>query len=557
MTTREQTSAFQRWRSTTLAPFQHRAFALFWWASLVSSLGSLIQTVGASWLMATISPSADQVALVQTAGALPFFFLSLLAGAYVDTHDRRSLMLLATVVMLLASGVLAAITLSGHVTPAVLLGLTFTIGCGSAAFTPAWQASISDQVPRALVPSAIMANAVGFNLARSVGPAVGGVIVAAAGVAVSFVINAVSYIGLLGVLAWWRPARSRSALPPEPLGAAVAAGIRYFRLSPHLLAIIARAVLYAVPMSAILALMPVVARDLLGGGALTYGLLLGAFGVGAMLGALSSAALRSRYSSESLLRVMSALACVALMTIAQSRWAPLTLLATLLAGSVWTLGLATYNIAVQMSSPRWVMGRMVATYQTLAFAGIAIGAGCWGALASRVGLRESLTAAGAMTLVSLALARRLPVSIAQLGSLDPATATEIRPPQSAIQPLQGPIVITVEYRVPSGNVPQFLEAIHEMGRIRRRDGAREWSICQDIDETELWIERFEAPTWVDHLRRHARLTLADQAARERIKQLILGEQGRVRRLIERPPGAEPLGADYERPEAVDGIPPRM
>ena len=542
MTGSVESSRFDRWRSATLAPFEHRAFALFWWASLASSFGSMIQTVGASWLMATIAPSPNQVALVQTANALPYFFLSLFAGALADTRDRRAIMLVSQVMALLASVALAVVALAGSITPSLLLGLTFLIGCGAALFAPAWQASIGDQVPRAQIAPAVMANAVGFNLARSVGPAIGGVIVAAIGAAAAFIVNAVSYIGIIATLLWWRPKRLPSDLPPEPLGAAMAAGLRYVSLSPHLLAILLRCALYTIPIAAVPALMPIVARDLLGGGAATFGMLLGGFGVGAMLGALSSATLRHRFSSDTLLRILSALACVAMIGIGQSRWAPATLLAHVLAGSVWTLAFANFNIAVQLSSPRWVTGRMLATYQTIAFASMALGSWCWGEFASAMGLREALTTAGFASLVSLAAARWLPIAMEQLGSLDPRARVELSPPSVEIHSASGPIVVVIEYRVPPENALEFAAVINEVGRIRRRDGARAWSICQDIDAIELWIERFESPTWLDYLRWRTRPTQSDQAVRERLARLIVGEHGNVRRLVVRPPGAHPLGA---------------
>jgi len=540
--TEESPSHFERWRSATLAPFEHRAFALFWWASLASSFGSMIQTVGASWLMTTIAPSANQIALVQTAGSLPFFFLSLVAGALADTRDRRAIMLISQVLTLLASAALAAVTLAGGITPWLLLGLTFLIGCGAALFAPAWQASIGDMVPREQIAPAVMANAVGFNLARSVGPALGGFIVAVVGAAVAFIINTVSYLGTIATLSWWRPARSRSELPPEPLVSAIASGVRYFSLSPHLVAIQLRCVLYTIPIAAVPALMPVVARDLLAGGAPTYGFLLGGFGIGAMLGALGSAGLRSRFSSDALLRLLSAVACVAMLAISQSRWTSLTLLAHVLAGSVWTLGFANFNIAVQLSSPRWVTGRMLATYQTVAFAGIALGSWWWGEFATVQSVREALALAGVSSLVSLVAARWWPVSVAHLGSLDPRAYRQPRLPDVEIHPASGPIVVTIEYRVPRKNAEAFVALINELGRLRRRDGARGWSVCQDIDATELWIERFESPTWMDHLRWQTRPTQSDEAVRQRIAGLIEGERGSVRRLVERPPGAEPLGA---------------
>ena len=547
-------SPLQRWRQGTLAPFQHRVFATFWWAALVSSFGSLIQTVGASWQMATITDSPDMVAWVQTAGALPFFFLSLLAGAFADTYDRRIVMLVSQGLMLVASAALAGIALADAVTPGLLLLFTFLIGCGTAAFAPAWQASIGEQVPRDQVPSAIMANAFGFNIARSVGPAIGGVIVAALGAAAAFVINTVSYLGMLAALLWWRPKRETSTLPREPLGSAVAAGIRYVWLSPHLVAILLRCLLFTVPLTAVPALMPIVARDLLAGGAQTYGVLLGGFGFGAMAGALSSGALRARFTSDTMLRGLCAVASLAMFAIAYSRWAPLTLFAHLVAGFVWTLGLATFNIAVQMSSPRWVTGRTLAMYQTFAFAGMAAGAWIAGHLATDLGVRTALAIGGLAALATFLVARWLPVSVARLGSLDPHIVTDIQPPAVELDGSTGPVVVTLEYRVPGENAEAFAAEINELGRIRQRDGARAWSVSQDIDDPLLWVERFESPTWSDYLRRHTRPTLADQAVRQRIAQLIEGERGLVRRFVGRPAGAEPLGDRTSRPEPVDHTP---
>jgi MFS family permease len=547
-------SPLQRWRQGNLAPFQHRVFATFWWAALVSSFGSLIQTVGASWQMATITDSPDMVAWVQTAGALPFFFLSLLAGAFADTYDRRIVMLVSQGVMLVASAALAGIALADAVTPGSLLLFTFLIGCGTAAFAPAWQASIGEQVPRDQVPSAIMANAFGFNIARSVGPAIGGVIVAALGAAAAFVINTVSYLGMLAALLWWRPKRETSTLPREPLGSAVAAGIRYVWLSPHLVAILLRCLLFTVPLTAVPALMPIVARDLLAGGAQTYGVLLGGFGFGAMAGALSSGALRARFTSDTMLRGLCAVASLAMFAIAYSRWAPLTLFAHLVAGFVWTLGLATFNIAVQMSSPRWVTGRTLAMYQTFAFAGMAAGAWIAGHLATDLGVRTALAIGGLAALATFLVAHWLPVSVARLGSLDPHIVTDIQPPAVELDGSTGPIVVTLEYRVPGENAEAFAAEINELGRIRQRDGARAWSVSQDIDDPLLWVERFESPTWSDYLRRHTRPTLADQAVRQRIAQLIEGERGVVRRFVGRPAGAEPLGDRTSRPEPVDHTP---
>jgi hypothetical protein len=195
----------------------------------------------------------------------------------------------------------------------------------------------------------------------------------------------------------------------------------------------------------------------------------------------------------------------------------------------------------------------LAFYQTFAFAGMAAGAYLWGHLATGIGLRETLTVAGVSSLTTFAVAHWLPVSVARMGSLDPHTVTTLAPPRVDLHETSGPIVVTIEYQVPAVNAERFVAAINELGRIRRRDGARRWSVCQDLDNPVQWIERFESPTWADYLRRQTRPTLADQAIRKEIAELVEGERGSVRRYIERPAGAEPLvsGGGRERTEVPD------
>ncbi|HUH10840.1 MAG TPA: MFS transporter, partial [Brevundimonas sp.] len=266
-------------RRSALAPLQHPVFRAVWITSLVTNFGGLIQSVGAAWMMTSIA-SAQMVALVQASVTLPIMLLSLAAGALADTVDRRKIMLAAQTFMLLVSASLAVMTWMGLITPWVLLGFTFLIGCGVAFNGPAWQASVGDMVPREDLAGAVTINSMGFNMARSVGPAIGGVIVAAAGAAAAFAVNAFSYIGLLIVQFRWKPERPRQTLPREGLVAAMAGGLRYAALSPRVTAVLLRAVVFGVGASAVQALMPVVARES-GGGPLAFGLLLGAFGVGA------------------------------------------------------------------------------------------------------------------------------------------------------------------------------------------------------------------------------------------------------------------------------------
>ena len=289
-----------------LAPLRHKTFRAIWIASLASNFGGMIQSVGAAWMMISIAGSADMVALVTASVTLPIMLLSLLSGAAADSFDRRRIMLAAQGFMLLVSVALAAFVWLGLITPWLLLLFTFLIGCGSAFNGPAWQASVGEMVPRPDLPAAVALNSMAFNIARSLGPAIGGAIVAVAGAAAAFAVNAVSYFGLVAVLARGRPPRAERPLPRERMGVAMAAGIRYATMSPAVLVVLARSLVFGFGASAISALMPLVARDLIGGGALTYGVLLGSFGAGAVGGALASARLRGIATSETIVRA----ACV-------------------------------------------------------------------------------------------------------------------------------------------------------------------------------------------------------------------------------------------------------
>ena len=331
---------------SALSPFRYPVFRSIWIASLLSNFGSLIQSVGASWMMLSIAPSPDMVALVQASVSLPIMLLSLVAGAMADNMDRRRVMVFAQIVMLSVSLTLSICTWLGLVGPWTLLLFTFAIGCGAAFFAPAWQASVGDMVPRVEVPGAVALNSMGFNIARSVGPAIGGAIVAAAGAAAAFGVNAASYIALLFVLARWKRPPRTSALPNETLGIAMAAGLRYVAMSPHIRTVLLRAAVFGLGASSILALLPVVAKHLVSGGPLTYGLLLGAFGVGAVTGALGAARLRDLLSTEAIVRWAGCIMALAAALVAVSTFMVATMAALLLAGAGWVLSLSTFNVSV-------------------------------------------------------------------------------------------------------------------------------------------------------------------------------------------------------------------
>ena len=512
-------------------------FRTVWIASLVSNLGGLIQSVGASWLMTSLTPSPTLVALVQASTTLPIMLLSLPAGALADNAEQRKVMICAQSFMLLVSVVLAIFAWNGLLSPWLLLGFTFLIGIGTALNNPAWQASVGEMVPRASLSSAVSLNAMGFNIARSAGPALGGAIVAAAGAATAFLINALSYIGLILVLARWRPPPRPAQLPRERIGVAVEAGIRYVSMSPHLRVVMLRAAIFGVTASAISALMPLVARDHVGGGAFTYGVLLGAFGIGAMGGALGGRHLRERRSTEGVATIGILLTATGMLVTGFSYILPLTVLALMAAGGGWVIVLSTFNVTVQLSSPRWVVGRALSIYQMATFGGMALGSWVSGELADMDGVGVALVVAGAVQAGAALLALRFPLPQVDQLNLDPLSRWQ--EPQIAvpIQPRSGPIVVTIEYLIDKADVPAFLSEMAERRRIRIRDGGRHWTLLRDLGEAELWIERYHVATWVDYVRLNQRRTHADAANSERLAALHKGPLPlRVHRMIERQTG---------------------
>lgn len=524
-------------RKTSLSPFRHRIFLAVWITNLASSFGGLIQSVGAAWLMTSIGGSPDLVALVQASTALPIMLFSLVAGAIADNFDRRKLMLAAQVFLLCVSAALTVFTYWGLVTPWLLLAFTFLVGCGMAFNGPAWQSLVGEMVPRSDIPAAVTLNSMGFNIARSVGPAIGGLIVAAAGAFAAFAVNAFSSIGLIVVLARWRPATPPRTLPPEALGTAMAAGIRYVAMSPNIGVVLLRGAVFGLGAVAVQALLPLIARDLIRGGPLTYGLLLGAFGVGAVGGAFVSNRLRQSLPLEKLVRLafLCFAACAAIA--GWSSYMLLTIAAMALGGASWVLALSSFNATVQLSSPRWVVGRALALYQMSTFGGMALGSWIWGQAAERYGTADALMISSLVLLAGAAIGLRFSLPELKALNLDPLNRWSEPTIALDIRPRSGPIVITVEYLIREQDVVTFLAVMAERRRIRRRDGARHWTLLRDLEHPEVWIERYHSPTWLDYVRQHQRMTQADAAVTERLRALHLGpDRPRVHRMIERQTG---------------------
>jgi predicted MFS family arabinose efflux permease len=519
------------------APLRHAVFRRIWLASLLSNLGLLIQGVGAAWAMTQMTSSADMVALVQTALMLPIMLIAMPAGAIADMYDRRIVSLISLGIALAGATALTVLAWLDLITPKTLLAFCFIVGSGNALFGPAWQSSVSEQVPADTLPSAVALNGISYNIARSFGPAIGGIIVATAGAVAAFAANAVLYIPLLVVLFLWRRSSEPSRLPRERLNRAIISGIRYIANSPSIRIVLVRTLVTGVIGGSVMALMPLIARDLLHGGPQTYGILLGAFGMGAVIGALNIGELRQRMSGEAAIRACTIAMAGAMTAVALSRQPVLTAAALVVAGAVWMAAVALFNIGVQLSAPRWVAGRSLAAFQASIAGGIALGSWGWGHLTDLAGVQTAMLVSAGLMFASplLGLWLRMPPVGARNEDAEVLADPEVRLPLTA---RSGPLVVEIEYRVAQENARAFHNVMQEVQLSRQRNGAYGWSIARDIADPELWTERYHCPTWLDYLRQRNRSTQSERALHQRAIDFHLGPDPiRVRRMLERPFGS--------------------
>jgi predicted MFS family arabinose efflux permease len=508
-------------RLSPWAPLRHRVFAALFAAQLGSNIGSFFQAVAAAWLMGDLTSSPTLVALIQTASLLPVLVLGLLAGALADIFDRRKLLIATQAWMVVCAGALAALTLLDLVTPAVLLALTFAMGTGAALMGPAWQAIQPDLVPAHEFSQAVALSSLTFNTGRAVGPALAGALVAAAGPGWAFVVNAASFVGVVAVLSLWRPEQVRTRLPPETLPGAVRTGWRYGANAPALRAVLVRTAAFAPPAAAIQALLPIVVRERLGLGSGAYGLMLACFGLGAVVAALLRPRLEGALSPDRLLLAASAVVAVALVIAgtARSTWVLGPALAV--AGGAWTTGTVTTNVAAQRALPWWVRARGLGLYMVVLAGGIALGSALWGALAA-----WSITGAHVCAAVTLVVASstavRWRLRVVHGLDLRPAQPTE---PMVNLDPApsDGPVLVTVSYRVPPDRQEDFATMMRLVERDRRRSGAEQWGLFRDLADTDLFLETFVVATWAEHLRQHERRTVNADVMLRRARDFVEGD----------------------------------
>jgi MFS family permease len=509
------------------SPLKIRLFRAMWLAILGSNVGTWVNDVAAAWVMAERTGSPLMVALVQSATTVPVVLLALVAGTLADIVDRRRFLLFTQGWMLLVAATLATLTALSMLTPPLLVALTFAMGCGAAMGMPAQAAIVSELVPRPMLASAVALNSIGINIARSLGPAIGGLIVAQLGAGWAFGLNALSFAAMLWVLFRWVPDAHVSSLPPEGFGSGLRAGLRYALRAGRLQAVLIKSAGFFFFASALTALLPLVVRAELHGGAGTYGLLLGCIGIGAVTGALVLPSLRSRLDRD-LLVLLATLACaLSLFGLAWLRHMALLPLAMLVNGFAWITVLSSLQIAAQTAVPAWVRARALSLYIMVFSLGMAAGGLSWGSIAQRTSIPLALTAAAIGAVVAGLLVWR--VRIAGSEDLDLRPAGHWPAPELAVPVThdRGPVLVTVEYHIDDGDRAAFHRLLGELGRTRRRDGAVIWGVAEDVATPGVHLEYFVTPSWIEHLRQHERVTAEDRALQDKVRALHRNEHAPI------------------------------
>ncbi len=504
------------------APLRHRVFRMLWIASVVSNIGSWMHEVGAGWLMTSLAPSPLMVALVQAATTAPVFLLALPAGALADIVDRRRYLITSQVWMMITAATLGILTLAGLTTATILLFLTFALGIGTAMMMPAWGAITPELVQRAELQAAIGLNTIGMNVARSVGPALAGLIVAAAGSGMVFILNAVSFVAVIAALMSWQRPQSMSELPAERVAGAVRAGLRYARHSPELRAVLTRGAGFFVFASASWALLPLIVRQQLNSGPGTYGLFLACMGLGAIAGALLLPQVHARLSRDWSVAGATVLYSLAMLALAHSGNVYTAGVAMLLTGAAWISVVSSIMTAAQTALPAWVRARGLALFWVVFMGGMAAGSALWGQIASWVGIPSSLTLAAVGALVGIVATWRYRIGQHDVQDLSPSLywPTPMMADEREVD--RGPVMVTVEYQIDPARLHEFTRVMHQMRRLRRRDGAFMWELFSDIERPERMVECFMVESWLEHLRQHERVTVADHDVIEKTRAFHLG-----------------------------------
>lgn len=506
-------------QGSAFSPLRHRAFLVLWLATVASNIGTWMHDVGAGWLMTTMTSAPDQVALVQAATTMPVFLFALAAGAFADLLDRRRLLIAVQAGMAATALAVGLLTLWDQMTPHRLLALTFLLGTGSAFVFPAWQAIVPELIPRAELPAAVSLNSVGINISRAIGPAVGGVVIASLGIAWPFLLNVVSFLGVIAAVAWWRPRKAEpSPLPREHFFGAIRAGFRHSLRNPALRATLIRTFAFLFFASAYMAFLPLIAKEQLGGDAGFYGLLLAAVGLGAVGGALLLPRIRKAVGEEATTTGGIVGTAAILLAFALVESPALGLLTSVVAGACWIAVLASLNVSAQVSLPNWVRGRGLSVFLMVFFGSLTFGSVLWGQIAGAFGVPKTLILAASGLILGLVMTFRFKLHQGAELDLTPSAHWPAPWVQSVVDMDRGPVRVTIDYQVDPAWISEFLVLVRKLGHQRLREGAFEWEILEDVGAEGRYCETFLQESWVEHLRTHERTT-------RRLEEVQIGLRG--------------------------------
>ncbi|MCZ0733335.1 MFS transporter [Phreatobacter sp. AB_2022a] len=504
------------------APLRQKVFAVLWTATIIGNIGSFIRDVASAWLVADLSNAPAAVALVQAAATLPIFLLAIPAGVLSDILDRRKFLIAIQVLLGCVSLSLMALSISGWLSVGSLVALTFLGGVGAALMAPTWQAIVPELVSRSDLKSAVALNSLGINIARAIGPALGGLILAAFGAGVTYGADVASYVVVIAALFWWRRPLGADDALSERFAGAFRAGLRYAKASRELHVVLLRAAIFFACASAVWALLPLVARNLLGGGAGFYGILLGAVGAGAIVGAVLLPRLRARFDPDRLLLLSAVITALVMAALALGPPQAAGVAILLVLGVAWIIALTTLNGVAQAILPNWVRGRALAVYLTVFNGAMTAGSLGWGAVAEAAGIRGTLLIAALVLAVAGFVMHRVRL---------PAGEADLAPSNHWPEPLvaapidndRGPVLILIEYRVPAAQRDDFLRLAHALSIERRRDGAYGWGMTEDTADPEKLVEWFMVSSWAEHLRQHRRVSKADADLQKELARFHSGQ----------------------------------
>ena len=502
------------------SPLKNSVFRGLWIATIASNIGTWMQDVGAGWLMTSLTSSPSLVALVEAADSIPVMLLAMPAGALADIIDRRRLLIGVQAYLMVVAGTLGVVTLFSLTTPWVLLAFTFLLGVGAALMMPAWSAIVPDLVGPGELQSAIALNGVGVNISRAIGPAIAGLLVAAVGPWLVFVLNAASYIGIIAVLGFWKHEHHKSSLPAERLLGATRVGMRFVMHTRPLQYVLVRGVGFFLFASATWSLFPLIVRRELQRGPEVYGLLLTCIGVGAVGGAMVLPRLRALLSRDALVACASALYAAAALMLGHVQNLPLLAVAMLATGVAWISILSALQVSAQLTLPAWVRARGLAAFVVVFMGGMALGSIVWGQVATRIGIPDALTAAAIGMVLAIGATWRCKLGAHVVLDFTPTMDWPMpvlaETPQADVS-----VMVTITYRVQLDKRAEFVAAMQDVREMRRRNGAYFWQLFHDSEDPARYVECFMDESWIEHLRQHERASIADRDIRQRAQRFMI------------------------------------